>query len=90
MTELTALFIPDAVWGILGLDDPCRYADVERIAVPKGYRCIGSRDALLTLVTEINDRATEGEDGFNESPRSKAACRKAISALRRDGWQPRT
>jgi hypothetical protein len=64
-TPKASLVISNTVWAVVGLDDSGRYPDVEREKTSKGVRCSGDRVALVDLVTEINDRATEGDGGFD-------------------------
>lgn len=78
------------VWAIVGLDDLARYPDVTRTVAGARVACEGTRAALVDLLTEINDRATEGADGFNESGSAKASCRAAVRRLRAKGWEPRS
>lgn len=85
-TEIT---ISDAVWSAVGLDDAARYPDIVRIPTRGGFRCIGKREALTDLVTEISDRATEGADGFDEPADVKRECRRALRWLAKRGWKPR-
>ncbi len=69
---------------VLGLDDPARYADLDRPAANARFQWFaGTREAIVDLVTELNDRATEGDGGFDESPRNKAICRRAVARIRR-------
>jgi hypothetical protein len=89
MSANEQFFITGRTWGIVGLDDMARYTDVERVPVYTGYQCIGTREALIDLVTEIADRATEGEDGYNHDARDKAILRRALRRLARAGWEPR-
>jgi len=95
MTEAKdLLFITHATAAILGLDDMARYPDIDRRvcypgSVRGGLQCYGTREALTDLVTEINDRATEGADGYDESARNKRILARAIASLRRRGWTPR-
>lgn len=83
------LTISDAVWSAVGLDDSARYPDIVRIATRGGFRCLGKREALIDLVTEISDRATEGADGFNEPADVKRECRRTLRKLAENGWKPR-
>lgn len=75
----------------VGMDDPVRYPDLRRWANRGTYLYVsGTREALIQLATELNDRANEGSDGFNETAETKAVCRRAVASLRRQGITPRT
>jgi hypothetical protein len=66
---------------IMGLDDSARYPDIERVCKGRLVECIGTIEALTDLVTEINDRATEGTDGFDESTRDKRICARSVTRI---------
>lgn len=82
------LTISHNAWSVVGLDDAARYPDLTRVINPAGQTVdvIGARSALIDLVTELDDRATEGGDGFNESARNKAICRRAVARARKAGF----
>lgn len=76
---------------VLGLDDQARYADIKREWVRQGFyvELDGSTQALEDLATELNDRATEGQDGFAETPARKLTARRAVIALKIQGIHAR-
>src|SRR5262245_60320629 len=76
---------------IAGLDDVGRFVDVERVAIRRGSMtvCRGTVRALVELVTELHDRATEGADGFAHSAADKRVLRRAVAAAIRQGVTPR-
>jgi len=83
------LDLPTLAVILAGLDDQCRYPDIKRVAIGPKTRCTGSPEALNQLVTELNDRATEGADGFAHSGRDKKVFRRAVVSARRQGVEPR-
>jgi hypothetical protein len=81
-----AVVLSRQAFRIVGLDDPLRYADIRRWGGSATWIGLnGTTEALTQLATELNDRATEGADGFNESAANKKVCRRAVASLRRQG-----
>ena len=74
---------------IAGLDDLARFTDIERAPGSRVTRCTGTLDALISLVTELCDRATEGADGFAHSAADKRVLRRAVASAVRQGVTPR-
>ncbi len=95
MTQKQATLLDDGTYAItlsirafriLGMDDPCRYADIVRWGSKAHYLGIsGYMDTLVELATELSDRATEGAAGFNETAANRAICRRAIKSLEKQG-----
>lgn len=83
-----AFYISPATAQVIGLDDMARYPDIDRVEAHGRVMCIGELSALVSLLTEINDRATEDETGYNETPASKRACAATVRDLRSKGWAP--
>ena len=70
---------------ILGLSDVGRYPELTRKYVRGGIRFTGPADAIRDLITEMKDRATEGEGGYGEENVDKAALLKNLSKIRLQG-----
>lgn len=88
---ITAI-ISTAALDVAGLDDVARYPDVTRKRwTDRLTACTGTVDALRDLAGELHDRATEGEDGYNHTPRDRRTCRLAVESLRKHyGITPRS
>jgi hypothetical protein len=76
---------------VMGLDDAARYPDVRRESAGANRVVLhGTRAALTDLVTELEDRAVEGAEGYNEAPKDKAVCRRAVASAMSQGVYPRS
>lgn len=78
--------ITNSVFNIVGLDDYARYPDLERRGSSKRFTTLeGPMAAFMDLKNEIYDRATEGDGGYDHSPREQAMCRRAFNDMERQG-----
>ena len=80
--EFDAIFsITHEAAQVLGLDDSARYADIYRSDDGRFVLCCGTVEGLSDLVTEMEDRATEGVDGYGENARNKAIMRRNVARV---------
>lgn len=84
------LHLSVAIIGILGIDDECRYPDIQRTRCGRMLALHGMRANLIELVTELQDRAAgEHISGFDETARDRQTARRAVASAIRQGIQPR-
>lgn len=69
---------------LAGLDDSARYPDLERVDRPNRTKfwLVGPAQAVRDLLNELDDRATEGREGYGHTWLEKAAFRSAAASIR--------